>query len=235
MKGKAIFIAGTDTEVGKTLVTGLLAHYLSNRGLEVVTQKWIQTGCSNSSSDIKMHLEIMGRKISEYRKIFQMISPYILKFPASPHLSVRFQKVRISKKRIKSSLFKLCSLFELVLVEGTGGLLVPFNSKELILDVVEELNLPILLVVGNRLGAINHSLLSIESIRGRNLKLIGLIFNNLSFKTNRLILRDNSFIAEKISRVRVLGTLPRFEGKNYPYQEFASIGAKVYNWLKRNG
>lgn len=235
MKVKAIFIAGTDTEVGKTLIAGLLAHYLSNRGLKVVTQKWIQTGCNQSSSDIKKHLEIMGRKILEYRKIFQLISPYVLKFPASPHLAVGFQKVRISKKKIKSSLLELCSIFELVLVEGTGGLLVPFNSKELILDLVEELNLPILLVVGNRLGAINHSLLSIEAIRRRNLKLIGLIFNNLSSKTNPLLLRDNSLIVEKISKVRVLGTLPRFEGKNYPYQEFASIGDKIYSWLERNG
>lgn len=219
-KMNAIFVAATDTGAGKTLVTGLLAWYLIGEGRSVVTQKWVAAG---SAKDIKVHSRIMG---SIPREPDDLMLPYSFKLAASPHLAARCERKAIDVKKIKKSFTALSSRYDFVIVEGAGGLLVPLSRKSLLIDIVKGLKIPALLVVHNKLGAINHTLLSIEALKARGIPIIGMIFNNLS-KTKKAILDDNQRIVEEISGVSVLGELPRSDNIEVLKNRFKAIGDKI--------
>lgn len=203
---KSIFVTGTDTGVGKTLVCRLLTRYLKACGRKVITQKWIQTGSK------------LTAKLSR---------PYVFEFPASPHLSARLEKKSISPAKIKLSFKKLKSNFDYLIIEGLGGALVPYNKKSLVIDIAEGLKLPVLLVAGNKLGAINHTLLTIEALRARKMKIAGVIFSNYRKSQDSLILKDNPEIVATISRAKILGTLPYSKNKDLLYKKFIPIIKKI--------
>ncbi len=230
-QAKAIFVAGTDTGVGKTIVTGCLAKYLFEKGYNVVTQKWIQTGCSSFfSSDIKLHLRLMGRDIDSIKEYLHYISPYIFSPACSPHLACRIENKRIDANKIIKSFKVLSGKFDFVIVEGIGGALVPFNRKRLVIDIAKELDLSVLIVAENRLGAINHTLLAIEAMASRKLKILGLVFNNIKEK-NKYILRDNPEIIKALTKQKVFGTLPRQDSYQGLHERFVSIGKRILKAL----
>ncbi|MBU2437134.1 MAG: dethiobiotin synthase [Candidatus Omnitrophica bacterium] len=224
---KGVFVTGTDTGVGKTIVTGLLGRFLDEKGYRVITQKWIQTGSRNFPHDITEHLKLMGRIREDIREHLPYISSYVLKFASSPHLAARLEKRKIRVDKIKADFKVLQEQFDFVIVEGIGGVLVPFNKKRLVIDVARELKMPVIIVVGNKLGAINHTLLAIEAVRRRGLEIVGVIFNNLSKKGNKIILEDNLKIIKKISKEKVLGSLPYSKNKALLYSAFKPAGNKI--------
>jgi len=206
--GKTLFITGTDTGVGKTLVTGFLARYLRERGENVVTQKWIETGCAGGSCDIAEHLRLSGTEGMIPDEVRSDMAPYTFKFPASPHLAASLEGKYIETLKIMDSLERLKKKFDTVLIEGVGGLLVPVTGGTVIADIVRELALPTLIVAGNRLGAINHTLLTVEALRSRRIEIAGIIFNRISGEEDDRILDDNPGIISKLTGVRVLADLP---------------------------
>jgi len=217
---RAIFVTGTDTGVGKTFITGLLADYFIGKGRSAVTQKWIVTG---STDDIRVHSKIMGLASTENRNL---IVPYSFKFAASPHLAANLERKPINEEKIKKAFLELSRRYDFVIVEGTGGILVPISRKSLLIDIVEALRLPVILVVHNRLGAINHTLLSIEALKKRGIPIIGMVFNNLP-KTKKVILDDNQRIIGEISGVTELGELPRSHNIRMLKDRFKAIGDKI--------
>jgi dethiobiotin synthetase len=219
----AIFVAGTDTGVGKTVVTGLLARDLSLRGYRVATQKWVQTG---RASDLDAHLRWMGRSRAEFRGFLRAMVPAALAAPVSPHLAAELCGARIAASRIRRGFLRLSRHFDFVIVEGTGGLMVPFSRKKLLIDLAQELDLPVLLVAGNRLGAINHTLLSLEALKARKMKVLGIVFNNFA-GANKIVLRDNPKVIEALSGQRALGVLPRTRRPGALLKRFAPIAEKV--------
>jgi dethiobiotin synthetase len=199
MRSGCIFIAGTDTGVGKTVVTGLLAKYLVEKNFNVVTQKWVQTGDPVSSSDISVHLKMMGRSIEYFAPYANDINPYCFSLAASPHLAARQAGVYINSSKIIRSFYRLRELFDFVLVEGAGGVHVPLSEDKLIIDLVEDLNIPVLLVAENRVGTINHTLLSVESLRSRNIPIIAVVLNTIRPDSPEdVILDDNRYIIDSI-------------------------------------
>jgi dethiobiotin synthetase len=229
MRTKGIFIAGTDTGVGKTLVTGLLARFLSESGVATITQKWIQTGTSVFSDDVSSHLALMGRDVKDIEKYSADVMPYSFKFPSSPHLASEIEKAVIDPKKIKEAFFRLSEDFDITLAEGSGGLMVPVNENVLMVDIVRQLAIPVILVVENRLGAINQAILSTDVLKSRGVDIIGIIFNRLSRNGDDVILEDNIGIVEKISGLKVFGELPFSEDKNVLYKAFLPIGEKILN------
>jgi dethiobiotin synthetase len=155
------------------------------------------------------------------------MAPYVFKLPASPHLASRAEKNNIDINRIKKSLTVLSRRFVIVIVEGTGGLLVPLNEKSLMIDVVKKFDLPVLLVAGNRLGAINHALLSIEALRSRGIKIMGVIFNNISKGDSPAMLKDNIRITKKLTGVNVFGTLPYTHDPELLRARFQTMARKI--------
>ncbi len=228
MTGNSIYITGTDTGVGKTLFTGLLARFFAENEVSVVTQKWFQTGSSGFSEDIEEHLRIMGRPREDVDGLERKVAPYTLSFPASPHLAAVMDNVEIKLENVISSFNELKNKFDMVLVEGSGGFLVPVNDRKTSADIVEELNMPVMIVAENRLGAINQTLLTVEAVRKRNIPILGIVFNRVSDKGDDLILRDNLNIVEKISGVEVLGELPYNTNADEAYEHFRPIGCKIY-------
>lgn len=241
---KAIFIIGTDTGVGKTIVTGLLGRYLLGKNCSVITQKWIHTGSRKYLEDIEVHLKLMKReKENNIRRYMPQMAPYAFKFAASPHLAAGLEKKIIYEDKIKQSFRLLSREFDFIIVEGIGGALVPFNRKNLVIDIAKELGLPVLIVAGNKLGAINHTLLTVEAVRKRRMKIIGIIFNSQRAKKNdsrpsargrdKIILQDNPKIIKILTRETILGSLPWLKNENRLYEAFVPVGNKILARLKR--
>jgi dethiobiotin synthetase len=229
---RAVFIAGTDTGVGKTVVAGLLGRYLASRGYRAITQKWIQTGGKGFAADIHSHLKIMGKTAKDIKEGLPYTCTYAFKFPASPHLAARLEGKRIEAYRIKRSFKALSSSFDPVIVEGIGGALVPFDQKNLVIDIARDLKLPVLIIAGNKLGAINHTLLTVEAVQRRGMKILGIIFNQTSGKTDTLISKDNPRIIKDLTKETILGGLPYMQDKDALYYRFIPMGKRIESLLK---
>lgn len=228
---KAIFVTGTDTGVGKTMVSGLLARYLCHKGFNAVTQKWVQTGCGGFSSDIDFHLKLMHKNRRQMRDYLKLMIPYAFKRACSPHLASKIEHKKIDPKKIANSFKLLSKKFDFVIVEGAGGALVPLDNKTLLIDIARGLNIPFLVVASNKLGAINHTVLTIEALKRRDIKILGVVFNNLKGEDN-LILKDNPRIIREFCQERILGSLPWEESLNKLYAIFLPIAKAILRELK---
>jgi len=229
---KGIFITGTDTGVGKTVVTGLLARYILDRGCSVITQKWIQTGSKGFPADIDMHLSLMGKRRKDIKEYAPYVCSYNLRSPSSPHLAAGLERKRIDLKRIKEGYRFLSKRFDFIIVEGVGGALVPYSSKGLVIEVAGELKLPALIVADNRLGAINHTVLTVEALRKRDMDITGVVFNNISKIRDSVILKNNPDIIRALTGENILGVLPHFNDKNKLHKAFEPIGKRIAKELR---
>lgn len=171
------FISAIDTDTGKTIVTGLIAKYLKKKGVKVTTQKLAQTGCTGISEDILKHREIMDEAPNFFDKN-ATTCPYVFPFPASPHLSAKLANADISIAKINLSTKILEENFEIVLLEGVGGIYVPITPDFTVLDFLVERKYPLILVTSAKLGSINHTLMSLEIAKNRGVNVKALVFNN---------------------------------------------------------
>jgi len=175
---RVYFICGIDTDVGKTYATGLIAKHLRDRGVNAITQKIVQTGVNGPvSDDIAMHRKIMGLPLTEH-DLCGDTCPYIFHFPASPHLAARKENREIDTDKITEATEKLLEHFEVILLEGAGGLNVPLRDDLLLSDYVAERNYPMILVSSGKLGSINHTLLTLESAALRKMTCLGMVYNH---------------------------------------------------------
>lgn len=212
------FISGIDTDAGKSIVTGVIAAGLQEQGRKVITQKFIQTGCREMSEDIEKHREIMGIPLQEV-DLDRTTCPYIMTYPASPHLAAEMDGITVDKEVIRRATGKLSSLYDIVLLEGAGGLYVPLNRHYLTIDYICEYGYPVILVTSSKLGSINHTLMSLELCRIRGIEVSHVVYNDFP--------NDSEFI--KMDSIRVIKDylnvnfpdcplleLPVIEGKTYP-------------------
>lgn len=171
-----IFITGIDTDAGKSIVTGLIAKYLIEKSQSVITQKYVQTGCQGIAEDLLVHRRIMGTELFTEDKEGDTCS-YLFKHPASPHLSAQMENIVIDADQFTKSTIKLSKKFNYVLMEGAGGLMVPLNTDTLLVDYIQQKGYPCILVSSSKLGSINHTILSLEVLKKRNINVIGLVYN----------------------------------------------------------
>jgi len=168
------FITGTDTGVGKTLISCALLYAFAAQSKRVVGFKPVASGCDDDDhNDDAKRL----RASSNVQTTYGQVNPYCFVPPIAPHIAARHSAVRIELKRILVSFGELTSLAEEVIVEGAGGFLVPLNEIEDSADLAKELDLPIIVVVGVRLGCINHALLTMRAIDYCGLKCAGWVAN----------------------------------------------------------
>lgn len=205
MKG-IYFITGIDTNVGKTAATGIIARELLNKGVNVITQKMIQTGCTEESEDIVEHRRIMDIPLNEEDKD-GTTCPYIFTYPCSPHLAATIDNRTIDLNIIDKATKKLAGKYEVVLLEGAGGIMVPITKEYLTLDYMQDKGYPVILVTSGKLGSINHTLMSLELIRQRGLDIAMLVYN-LYPKTDEIIEADT------------MNYLKEYMDKYYPNAEF---------------
>lgn len=176
MKENVYFISGIDTDAGKSYATGYLARELNNKGQRVITQKFIQTGNVGYSEDIDLHRRLMGiAHTDDDREGLTM--PEIFSYPASPHLAARLDGRAIDFARMERATQELRRRYDIVLLEGAGGLMVPLTEELLTIDYVARQGYPMIFVTSGKLGSINHTLLSLEAIRNRGIELHTVMYN----------------------------------------------------------
>lgn len=191
MTGTVYFVGGIDTGIGKTYTTGYLAKLWREQGQNVITQKLVQTGNVGFSEDIQQHREIMG--ITEFPEdLSQVTMPEIFSYPASPHLAAKIDGRTLDLEKIAQATEQLKAHYEVVLLEGAGGLMVPLNTEVLTIDYIEQHKLPVILVSSGRLGSINHTILSLQALQQRNIPLYALAYNLKDESQDALISKDTA-------------------------------------------
>ena len=185
---KTFFVSGIDTDAGKSIVTGVLAREWRKNGEKVITQKFIQTGNTKISEDIETHRKIMGLPLLP-EDIDGTTCPIIFTYPASPHLAAEIDSRNIDISLIEKSTARLHEKYDIVLLEGAGGLCVPLTPDYLTIDYIDEHKLPVIMVTSPRLGSINHTILSLEACRSRGIEVAILVYN-LYPETSQLITDD---------------------------------------------
>lgn len=173
------FIAGTDTGVGKTLVSVALTRALVAQGLRVGVMKPVAAGAIDTPQGPRNDdaLELLGA--SNVAVAYEDVNPCLLATPASPHLAARHAGVAIRPEPILAAQRRISALSDCLVVEGAGGWLAPISAVETMGDLAEKMALPVILVVGLRLGCLNHALLTREAIRSQGVPFAGWIANKM--------------------------------------------------------
>ena len=182
------FLTGTDTGVGKTFVTALFARALRRAGLDTVALKPI---CSGDRGDA----EIL-RAACDGELELDEVNPLWFQMPVAPHLAARHENRTISIPALEDWFCSVSAGRQSVLVEGAGGWLVPIADGALVADLAVALGLPVIVVVADRLGCINHALLTIESVRARGLECRGIILNSLPRESRETELGNRAMLEE---------------------------------------
>ncbi len=203
---KGFFITGTDTEIGKTFVSCLLLHALSVNAKRVVGMKPIVAGRENGQW---LDAELL-RAASNIQVPHELMNPYALDLPIAPHIAAELQGIDMDLMTINHAFQALSASADYVIVEGVGGFLVPINAHQDTSDMARMLDLPVILVVGMRLGCLNHALLTVRAIQNAGLSLYGWVANCIDPDMPRL---EENIIAlqHRIDRP-LLGTIP-FDAK----------------------
>ncbi len=196
---KTIFLSGIDTDAGKTYATAFLARIFMEQGHSVATQKFIQTGCEDSSEDIEAHRRLLGiDPLPE--DLDHTTAPIIFHYPASAQLAARLDGKDIDLSLVDRSREILESRYDRLIIEGAGGLMVPVTDDCFTIDYVESRHLPMALVTNGVLGSINHTILSLEAIARRGIELKYVIYNKF-FDSDAVIAEDTlGFIRRYLSR-----------------------------------
>jgi len=177
---RGFFITGTDTGVGKTLVAVALTRALVARGLRTAVMKPVAAGGIRTPEGLFNDDALELLAASNVKAPYEDVNPWMLSVPASPHLAARADGVAIRHERIAVALARLRAASDLVIVEGAGGWHAPISATETMADVAGNLALPVVLVVGIRLGCLNHALLTREALRARGMVFAGWIANKLA-------------------------------------------------------
>jgi dethiobiotin synthetase len=182
-------VAGIDTDIGKTVATGLIARGLLEKGVRVITQKGVQTGCAEVSEDIVTHRHLMQHPLMSEDHA-GLTCQYLYRTPCSPHLAARREGDVIVPERMTQAAVVLAEKYDVVLFEGAGGLFVPLTEQYTFIDYLADTGWPVILVTSSRLGSINHTLASLEGMFNRNIALAGVVYNH-DAKTEQHIAEDS--------------------------------------------
>jgi dethiobiotin synthetase len=200
MKHSAVFITGTDTGIGKTVVTALLLAHLRRQGINAVAMKPISSG---DRTDARLLHALAGKKAS-----LDAINPIHFRHPLAPLVAARLERKSWHVAQIRSALRGLRSTFTPVLVEGIGGLLVPLAPRFTVRDLVRNLRLPLLIVARPGLGTLNHAALTVEAARTAGVHVIGVAFNSPAAIRGGRAERTNAAALKEMCGVPVLAQFP---------------------------
>lgn len=175
----AYFITGTDTDVGKTYIASTLVKHFCQQGLQAVGMKPVAAGAELVNGRLLNSDVIELIKASNVDADLALINPYVFAPAIAPHIAAEQAAIKVSLDNIQQSFDALQAKADVVVVEGVGGFRVPINRQETMADLAVKLNLPVILVVGVRLGCINHALMTAGSIRAAGLNLVCWVANRI--------------------------------------------------------
>ncbi|HJO55634.1 MAG TPA: dethiobiotin synthase [Candidatus Scalindua sp.] len=211
---KGVFVTGCDTGVGKTVIAGAIAASMKAHGLDVGVMKPVASGAKEIEGKLISEDAVYLKKIIESTDDDALVNPILLKPPIAPTIAASKAGILIDIDKILKAYEALTNKHDFVVVEGVGGLMVPIDDNLFVADLARKMDLALVIVTVDYLGAINHTLLTIEYARSRNLRIKGIVINML--KNGDDLVRE----IEKYSSVPVLGTIP--------FKEIVSVEDCVY-------
>ena len=211
---KGVFVTGCDTGVGKTVIAGAIAASMKAHGLDVGVMKPVASGAKEIENKLVSEDAVYLKKIIDSTDDDTLVNPILLKPPIAPTIAASKAGIPIDIDKIMKAYKALTNRHDFVVVEGVGGLMVPIDDTLFVADLVRKMDLALVIVTRDYLGAINHTLLTIEYARNRNLRIKGIVINML--KNGDDLVRE----IEKYSSVPVLGTIP--------FKEIVSVEDCVY-------
>ncbi|MGD0785543.1 MAG: dethiobiotin synthase [Sedimentisphaerales bacterium] len=234
-KHKGVFITGTDTGVGKTLIAGAIAKIFLQKGKKIGVFKPVATGCKKIKNSLVSEDAQFLAQCANSKLAIDIINPVTFKTPASPFACEKAENKKVDLKKIADVYRQICKNSDFVIVEGIGGVKVPITDRCDVLDLARAFKLPVVIVARSKLGTINHTLLTIDAIRGAGLLLAGVVINGYDEKANDFAGKTNAQLIAKLGKVRILAVVPFDDKTNM--KKFV-IGRKVLknlkkiNWLK---
>lgn len=206
---KTFFITGTGTEVGKTVITAGIAALCIKYGFKTGVMKPVQTGIPEYAADLVTISELVS---GLFELPEEVAMPYCFKSPASPHLAAIEEGSIVDPNKIKQAYVKASGFdLDFLLLEGAGGINVPLNESYLTRELIQELKCPVILTALAGLGTINHTLLTVESLKNHGVEVAGIIINQMPLEPS-LIEKDNVVIIEQLTQVPILGVVNSFAG-----------------------
>jgi len=206
---EGFFITGTDTGVGKTIVSAAVIRALKASGLSVCGMKPIESGCERDEEGTLIPLD--GRlllKASEVDESQEDITPYCFEQPLAPMVAAEFEMHSVDILWVERAYERLAEKYDAVVVEGVGGLMVPIQREYSVLDLAKNLNLPVIVVASPYLGTINHTLLTVDRALSEGLTVAGVIVNFPRPPLESVAEETNPRVIAELSSVPVLGIMP---------------------------
>jgi|TARA_B100001939_G_scaffold343155_1_gene355421 dethiobiotin synthetase len=202
MKFNQLFITGTDTEIGKTLITCILANKYKEK-FEVQIYKPVVAGLNkdNKNEDLESYKKII-KNVSD-----SQLSDYILPHYCSPNISAKLTKKKINFQKILTRINSLKENSKFLIMEGAGGIYCPINDKYTFIDLLDEIKIPVIVVCGIKLGAINHSILTLNTLKTKKINVLGWVANCVE-KNKQYIIDENIKYIVKHTSIDHLGTIP---------------------------
>ncbi len=179
-----VFVTGTDTEIGKTLFAQALVWHWRRDGLRIAVMKPVASGCRATDAGLRSPDAESLLAVSNVDAPYDTVNPYAFAPAVAPHLAAAQAGVRIQCARIRSCFDELADASDRVVVEGIGGWQVPLGPDSAVADIALSLDLPVVLVVGIRLGCLNHALLTAAAISGAGAELAGWVANHIAAQTD---------------------------------------------------
>lgn len=194
-----IFVSGIDTDAGKSYATGYLAKLLAAEGKKVMTMKFIQTGNKDYSEDIDVHRRVMGIPMQSV-DLDHTTAPVIFSYPCSPQLAAEIDDREIDLELIDRCADRLDTAYDVTLIEGAGGLMVPLTDTFWTIDYPQTRNISVALVTNGRLGSISHTLLALEALKQRGISLSHLLYNTYFDRDERIVADTRAFLRRYLDR-----------------------------------
>lgn len=217
-----IFIVGTDTNVGKTVIAAGLAMALKARGMKVGVMKPVATGCHGISTRLVSSDAVFLWEAAE-NEYPALTNPSRYRAAVAPHVAAGLERKDINIESILKAFRELQKHYDYVIVEGVGGLMVPLAKDYYVANLVREFQLPMVVVSQIGLGAINHSLLTVDAALVRGLDVRGIIFNRVPTTNVSLAEMTNPKVIHELSGIPILGSLPEIKGLNVETCQFGQL------------
>lgn len=230
---RGLFVTGTDTGVGKTVVTAALAAALRRRGLDAGVMKPVQTGAEERDGNLYAPDAAFLQAVSGVEDPPEWICPVRLRAPLAPSVAAELEGTEVSLTAIQEAYAQLAARHALILVEGAGGICVPLRNDYLMSDLARDLDLPVLVVARPSLGTINHTVLTVQYARSAGLQVVGVLINNYPAEPG-LAERTSPAVIERLAGVPVLGCVPADAGVDESGLSTGTLATQMERspWLK---
>lgn len=220
---KGVFIAGTDTGVGKTTVAGGIASALRAKGVSVGVFKPFESGVGSGHTDYNYLKEMSGSKDPD-----EQVCPYRFAEALAPAVAAERAGVKVDWCHMTDCFESIAVKHDFVIVEGAGGLLVPLAPGKTNIDLIRECEFPVLLVARLGLGTINHTLLSLEALQSRKIPCLGIVLNQTTEKTG-IAEETNPKALQALTSAPVLGVIPYRISGSFPDATFSDLCRYLYS------